>query len=59
MKKKIIIVAGDPNSINSEIISKTWKKTVPIKKNYLIGNFNLFVNNLKNLNFKIYAIKKN
>ena len=26
MKKKIIIVAGDPNSINSEIIYKTWKK---------------------------------
>ena len=26
MKKKIIIVGGDPNSINSEIISKCWKK---------------------------------
>ena len=26
MKNKIIIVAGDPNSINSEIISKVWKK---------------------------------
>ena len=26
MKKKIIIVAGDPNSINSEIIYKSLKK---------------------------------
>jgi 4-hydroxy-L-threonine phosphate dehydrogenase PdxA len=26
MTNKIIIVAGDPNSINSEIINKTWKK---------------------------------
>ncbi len=26
MKKKIIIVAGDPISINSEIIFKSWKK---------------------------------
>jgi hypothetical protein len=26
MSKKIIIVAGDPNSINSEIIFKSWKK---------------------------------
>ena len=26
MNKKIIIITGDPNSINSEIIFKTWKK---------------------------------
>ena len=26
MKKKILLVTGDPNSINSEIIFKTWKK---------------------------------
>ena len=26
MKKKIIIISGDPNSINSEIIFKCWKK---------------------------------
>ena len=26
MNNKIIIVAGDPNSINSEIIYKAWKK---------------------------------
>ena len=26
MNKKIILVGGDPNSINSEIIFKCWKK---------------------------------
>ena len=26
MKKKIILISGDPNSINSEIIYKSWKK---------------------------------
>ena len=26
MKRKIIIFTGDPNSINSEIIYKTWNK---------------------------------
>ena len=26
MSKKIAIVFGDPNSINSEIIFKSWKK---------------------------------
>ena len=26
MNKKIIIINGDPNNINSEIIFKKWKK---------------------------------
>ena len=26
MRKLVCIVAGDPNSINSEIIAKLWKK---------------------------------
>ena len=30
MKKKLLIISGDPNSINSEIIFKSWKK---LKKN--------------------------
>ena len=31
--KKIIILSGDPNSINSEIIIKSWKKlSVTTKK---------------------------
>ena len=55
MKNKIIIVAGDPNSINSEIISKTWKKINPSlkKKLYLIANFNLIKKQFKKIKSKI------
>jgi len=55
MKKKIIIVSGDPNSINSEIIGKTWKKLNKNlkKKVYLIGNFKLLTNQYKKLKIKI------
>ena len=36
MSKKILIISGDPNSINSEIIFKCWKKIKsPIKKIYI------------------------
>ena len=54
MKKKIIIVAGDPNSINSEIIAKTWKSIdTSIKKRvYLIGNFDLIREQFKKLKKK-------
>ena len=47
--KKIILVSGDPNSINSEIIFKVWRKlNVNIKKRlYLIGNYSLIYHNLK------------
>ena len=43
MKNKILIVSGDPNSINSEIIFKTFKKlNKSIRaRTYLISNFNL------------------
>ena len=59
MKKKILIIAGDPNSINSEIIGKTWKKiSASVKgKIYLIGNFNLIKKQFKSLKFKISNIK--
>tara|TARA_B100000963_G_scaffold348135_1_gene355278 strand:- start:155 stop:1111 length:957 start_codon:yes stop_codon:yes gene_type:complete len=57
--KKIILVLGDPNSINSEIIYKVWRKSNKnIKKNiFLIGNYKLLVSQLKKLNLKI-KIKK-
>ena len=42
MKKKIIILSGDPNSINSEIIYKCWKKlNISLKKKNL-HNFKLY-----------------
>ena len=55
MKNKIIIIAGDPNSINSEIIYKSWKKiNTKLKKNiYFIGNFKLLKDQFRKLNYKI------
>ena len=65
MKKIVAIVAGDPDSINSEIIAKTWKKR-NISKNlnmFIIGNYNLirkqfFSSNPQNIdeNFTINLI---
>lgn len=56
MKKKIIIISGDPNSINSELIYKCWKKlSKKIRRNiYIISNIDL----LKKQFFKLgYPIK--
>ncbi|MFL2889457.1 MAG: 4-hydroxythreonine-4-phosphate dehydrogenase PdxA [Pelagibacteraceae bacterium] len=54
MNKKIAIVTGEPNSVNSEIISKSWLKNKSIfKKCFLIGNFSLIQNQIKRLKFKI------
>jgi len=41
MKKLFCIVAGEPNSINSEIISKAWKKFNNKKNLFVIGNYQL------------------
>ncbi len=59
MKNKILILAGDPNSINSEIIFKVWRKTSISIKNrlYLIANYNLINKQLKTLKFRISLVK--
>ena len=53
--KKIIIINGDPNSINSEIIYKSWKKLKKsLKKQiYLISNYNLMNSQFKKLGYSI------
>ena len=55
MKKKIIILGGDPNSINSEIIYKSWKKlNSSIKKRiYIISSYSLLQSQFKKLNYRI------
>ena len=55
MKNKILIVSGDPNSINSEIIYKSWKKmsSATKKKIYLISNTRLLKKQFKKLNYKL------
>ena len=57
--KKIILVFGDPNSINSELIYKSWKKLdFKIRRRiYVIGNYNLISQQFKKLKFKLKLIK--
>ena len=59
MIKKILIVSGDPNSINSEIIYKVWKKlNISIKKKiYLISNYKLICDQFKKLKYKVKVVK--
>ena len=55
MKNKILIILGDPESINSEIIYKSWKK-LPKKvrtKIYVIADIDLLNSQLKKLKYKI------
>ena len=56
--KKILIVTGDPNSINSEIIYKTWKKIDKnIKKRiYIISNYRLLKTQFKKLNYSVKMV---
>ena len=63
MRKKILIIAGDPISINSEIIFKSWRKLSPSlkKKIIIISNFDLLQAQFKKLKYsikvkKIYSI---
>ena len=59
MKKKILIIGSDPNSVNSEIIYKSWKKLKLKEKNqiYLISNYELLVKQFKILNYPVELIK--
>ena len=53
--KKIIILSGDPNSINSEIIFKSWKQINNSirKKIYLISNYKLLNEQFKRLKYSL------
>ena len=53
--KKILIIAGEPNSINSEIIYNSWKRlSKNIKKKiYIIGNYRLLDKQFKQLSYKV------
>ncbi len=52
MKKIFAIVAGEPNSINSEIIAKSIRK-LKIKNLIIIGNYLLIKKQLKKIRLKI------
>ena len=61
MSKLIIVIAGEPKSINSEIIAKTWLQTKNKKKVKIvvIGSFLLIKSQLKKLNIQISINKIN
>ncbi len=61
MSNKILIIGGDPNSINSEIIYKAWKKIDKKlkKRTYLICNYNLICRQYKKLGYKKNFVKIN
>tara|TARA_B100001996_G_C18613419_1_gene574702 strand:- start:260 stop:1222 length:963 start_codon:yes stop_codon:yes gene_type:complete len=61
MKKIFAILTGEPKSINSEIIAKSWKliKNKQKKNIFLIGNFLLIKKQLNSLKLKIPLTKIN
>ena len=63
MKKPIAIIAGEPNSISSEIIFKSWKSKNKYKHKpfFIIGSIQLLNSQMKRLkyNIKIKKIEKN
>ena len=61
MKKIIGIISGDPNSINSEIIAKSWKSRKNFKNTniFVIGNFNLIKKQMLRIGYNIKLKKIN
>jgi 4-hydroxythreonine-4-phosphate dehydrogenase len=57
MNNLIAIIAGEPNSINSEIIAKTWKRKKKLKNIFIIGNYSLIKKQIAELSIKIPIIK--
>jgi 4-hydroxy-L-threonine phosphate dehydrogenase PdxA len=55
MNRKILILSGDPESINSELIYKSWNKinTSLKKRIYIISNYKLLKKQFFTLNYKI------
>ena len=54
MNSKILLVGGDPNSINSEIIYKSGKKYLISKKKFiLLANYDLIKKQLSSLKLKL------
>ena len=61
MKKKFCIVVGEPNSVNSEIIAKSWKKISSYKKKHIffVGNYDLINKQFRRIKIKILTNKLN
>ena len=61
MKKKVIVIAGDPSSINSEIIHKSWKKiNNKFKKRiFVLSSYDLLKDQFKQLGYNRILKKVN
>jgi 4-hydroxythreonine-4-phosphate dehydrogenase len=59
MKNLIAIIAGEPNSINSEIIAKSWMLYKKDKNIFVIGNYSILKKQFLKLGIKIPIIKIN
>ena len=59
MNKLIAIIAGEPNSINSEIIAKAWRKKKNLKKIFIIGNYSILKKQIFKLGIKTPLVKIN
>ena len=57
MNQLIAIIAGEPNSINSEIIAKAWKKKKKLKNIFVIGNYSILNKQMLKLGIKIPLAK--
>ena len=57
MNNLIAIIAGEPNSINSEIIAKAWKKKKKLKNIFIIGSYYILKKQFHKLGIKIPLIK--
>ena len=55
MKKNIIIISGDPNSINSEIIAKVWRRREVFSpfNIIIVGSYDLLKKQFNKIGFKI------
>ena len=59
MNNWIAIIAGEPNSINSEIIAKSWMLYKKDKNIFVIGNYSILKKQFLKLGIKIPIIKIN
>ena len=59
MIKFIAVIAGEPNSINSEIIVKAWKKIKIKNKLFIIGNYKFLKNQINKIGLNIKIIEIN
>lgn len=57
MSNLIAIIAGEPNSINSEIIAKAWKNKKRSKNIFIIGNYDVLKKQFFKLNIKIPIVR--